>query len=134
MHKLKGNEGFILADVTLGIFIISIALLAITILFTQALQTEKVASDYTLAANLIQKQLELLKCKAPAYWAGLEFPCTIPWQDGLLPPPKAYELTTQAAISAQDSHLIEVTVTAAWKEKAKDYSIQFVSFYSTIPQ
>jgi Tfp pilus assembly protein PilV len=134
MHKLKENRGFILADVTLGIFIISIILLAITILFTQALQIQKVTSDYTMAANLIQKQLELLKCKVPAYWANLNLPCTISWQDNFLPPPAAYELTTHAAISALDSHLVEVTVTAAWKEKDKDYSMQVVTFYSNITQ
>jgi Tfp pilus assembly protein PilV len=134
MYKLKENRGFILADVTLGIFIISVALLIISNLFTQALQIEKAASDYTTAANLLQKQLELLKCEAPAYWASLDLPCTIPWQDNRLPPPVTYEITTYAAIAAQDSHLIKITVTATWKEKNKDYNMQFVNFYSNIPQ
>lgn len=135
MHnKLKRNQGFILADVTLAIFIISIALLVITSLIIQALQIEKAASDYTIAANLIQKQMELLKCKVPAYWAGLGLPCTIPWQDNNMPPPAAYELTTYAAISTLDNHLVEVTVSAAWKERNKDYSMQFVTFYSNISQ
>jgi len=134
MYKLKENQGFILADVTLGIFIISIALLAITILFTQALLIEKVAGDYTMVANLIQKQLELLKCNAPAYWENLDLPCTISWQDNLSPPPATYEITTYVAIAAQDSHLVEVTVTANWKERDKNYSVQFITFYSKITQ
>lgn len=134
MLKLKENRGFILADVTLGIFIISITLLVISSLFVQALQIEKAASDYTMAANLLQKQLELLKCEAPAYWANLDLPCTISWQDNHLPPPVIYEITTHAAIALQDSHLVKVTVTATWKEKNKDYTMQFVTFYSTISQ
>ncbi|MDF2634692.1 MAG: hypothetical protein K0R78_1566 [Pelosinus sp.] len=132
MYRLRENRGFILADVTLGIFIITIALLAISVLFTQALQVEKIASDYTLAVNLVQKQLELLKGKAPTYWQNLELPSTIPWQDSSLPPPVAYEITTHAGISPLDSHLIQVTVTAKWREKSKDYCIQFVTFYSNI--
>lgn len=134
MYKLKGNQGFILADVTLAIFIISVALLIISSLITQALHTEKVASDYTIAANLIQKQLELLKCQEPIYWSDLSLPCTIQWQDHEFPPPVAYEITTYAVTSSLDSHLVEVTVTVNWKEKSKDYSLQFINFYSNIPQ
>ena len=132
MYRLRENRGFILADVTLGIFIITVALLAITVLFTQALQIEKIASDYTLAVNLVQKQLELLKNKSPIYWRELDLPCTIPWQDHSLPPPAAYEITTHAAISTLNSHLVQVTVTAKWQEKNKDYSMQFLTFYSNI--
>lgn len=132
MYRLRENRGFILADVTLGIFIITVALLAISILFTQALQAEKIASNYTLAVNLVQKQLELLKNKSPIYWAELDLPCTIPWQDNSLPPPATYELTTHAVISALDSHLVQITVTAQWREKRQDYSIQLVTFYSSI--
>lgn len=132
MHRPKESRGFILADVTLGIFIISVALLVISSLFTQALQIEKVASNYTIAANLMQKQLELLKCRVPSYWAGQNLPCTIPWQDHHLQPPAEYEITTHAVASSINSHLVEVTVTAAWQEKDKDYSMQFVTFYVNI--
>ena len=132
MYRLRENRGFILADVTLGIFIITVALLAITVLFTQALLIEKIASDYTLAVNLVQKQLELLKNKSPIYWAELDLPCTIPWQDHSLTPPAAYEITTHAAISTSNSHLVQVTVTAKWREKSQNYSIQLITFYSSI--
>ncbi len=132
MYRLRENRGFILADVTLGIFIITVALLAITVLFTQALQIEKIASDYTLAVNLVQKQLELLKNNSPTYWAELDLPCTIPWQDRSLPPPATYEITTHAVRSALNSHLVQVTVTAKWRAKGKDYSMQFLTFYSNI--
>jgi Tfp pilus assembly protein PilV len=132
MYKRRENHGFILADVTLGIFIITVGLLAISVLFTQSLQAEKIASDYTLAVNLVQKQLELLKNQSPIYWAELDLPCTIAWQDNTLPPPAIYEITTHAVISALDIHLVQVTVTAKWREKDKDYSIQVITFYSNI--
>lgn len=132
MSRLKGNQGFVLADVTLGLFIISVALLCISMLFTQALQLEEIAGDYTLATNLAQKQLELLKNKSPVYWAELQLPCTIPWEDERFPPPADYELVTYAVPSTRGSHLVQVTVIVTWQERQKDYSIQLVTLYSKI--
>lgn len=132
MSRLKGNQGFVLADVTLGLFIISVALLCISMLFTQALQLEEIAGNYTLATNLAQKQLELLKNKSPVYWAELQLPCTIPWEDERFPPPADYELATYAVPSTRGSHLVQVTVIVTWQERQKDYSIQLVTFYSKI--
>ena len=132
MSRLKGNQGFVLADVTLGLFIISVALLCISMLFTQALQLEEIAGNYTLATNLAQKQLELLKNKSPVYWAELQLPCTISWEDERFPPPADYELATYAVPSTLGSHLVQVTVIVTWQERQKDYSIQLVTFYSKI--
>ncbi len=132
MYRIKGNKGFVLADVTLGLFIISVALLCISMLFTQALQLEEIAGNYTLATYLAQKQLELLKNKSSVYWAQAQLPCTIPWQDEDLPPPADFELETYAVSSTLGSHLVQVTVIVTWQERQKDYSIQLVTFYSKI--
>ncbi|SFL40212.1 hypothetical protein [Pelosinus propionicus] len=132
MSRRKGNRGFILADVALGLFIICTSLLCISILFTQALQLEKIAGDYTVATNLAQKQLELLKNRSPVYWAELQLPCAIPWEDERFLPPAGYKLTTYAVASACGSQLVQVTVNITWQELQKDYSIHLVTFYSKI--
>jgi len=132
VYWLKTNKGFILAEVLLAIFIISIALVAISGMFTQAIQANLMAKDYTVAANLAQKQLELLKSHPPEYWAGLTLPCTIPWSDTIQLPPPRYILITNASISDADDSLVEVTVVVSWQEKGREGNLQFVTLYSAL--
>lgn len=130
--KLKTQQGFILADVSLAIVIISVALLAISPMFIQAIQTDVVAKDYTVVANLAQKQLELLKTNSPEYWSGLILPCTLPWQDNTQSLPSRYVLTTHADSYAADHHLVQVTVTACWQERNFECNLEFVTLYPTL--
>ena len=132
MCMLKTNKGFILAEVMLAIFIISVALIPISGMFIQALQADVMANHYTEAAYLSQNQLELLKTYPPEYWAGLALPSVMPWSDQVQLPSSRYTLTTNARISAADIHLIEVTVTTAWQERATECNIQFVTLYPTL--
>lgn len=125
--RLIANQGFILAEVILGIFIISVALIPISGMFMQAIQGDAMARDYTVVANLAQKQLELLKIHSPAYWADLSLPCPIPWQDETQLPESKYRFTTRAVVV--NSYLAQVTVTAFWQEKGTAYTLQFVSLY-----
>lgn len=132
MYRQHSNGGFFLVDVVGCMLIISIALVVIPGLFIQAVRINAIATDYTAATNLAQKQLELLKVQPPEFWSTLELPCTLPWQDNEQVPEARYALTTQASISPIDPQLVQVIVTTCWKEAGKDYSIQLVTFYSTI--
>lgn len=132
MNILKENQGFMLADLIIAIFLICVALVPISGLFTRSIQTSAEAADYTRATNLIQQQIELLKTKPPEYWAGLVLPSTIPWQENHLLPPSKYTLTTQATSTTLDSHLVQVTVNASWKERNRECGLQFIAFYSTL--
>ena len=132
ISKLKRQRGFILAEVVLAIFIISVALLAISVMFTKAIQVNAVAKDYTVAANLAQKQLELLKMQPPEYWSELTLPCTIAWQDAAQSPLPQYVLTTHASSYAADNHLVQVTVTASWQQGNRECNLEFVTLYSAL--
>ena len=131
-YRLNSNKGFILAEVILAIFIISVALIPISGMFIQSLQADVMANHYIEAANLSQKQLELLKTHPPEYWAGLALPSVIPWQDNTQIPLSRYTLTSNARTSTSNDHLIEVTVTASWQERNTECNIQFVTLYPTL--
>jgi len=130
--RLQTNKGFILAEVVLAISIISIALVAISGMFIQAIHTDLMANHTTVAANLAQKQLELLKTYPPEYWAALTFPCIIPWQDNAQILSSEYTLITNAYISAVDDHVVEVIVTVSWQEPKIECNIQFVTLFPTL--
>jgi len=131
IDRLKTNSGFILAEVTLAILMISIALVAIVGMFTQAIQADSMAKDYTIAANLAQKQLELLKTQPPKYWAEQTLPAVIPWIDQGQLPSARYMLTTKAMATGEDS-LIEVTVIVTWQERGIERTIQFATLYRAL--
>jgi len=131
IDRLKTNNGFILAEVTLAILMISIPLVAIVGMFTQAIQADSMAKDYTIAANLAQKQLELLKTQPPNYWAGRTLPAVIPWLDQEQLPSARYGVTTKAVATTDDS-LVEVTVTVTWQARGTESTIQFVTLYRAL--
>lgn len=128
VHRLKTNKGFILAEILLAICIISVALTAIFGMFTQAIQADLRAKDYTVAANLAQKQLELLKTHPPGYWADLTLPAVIAWSDQGQPPNSRYTVLTNAVATNHDS-LAQVTVTVSWEGRGSEQTIQFLTLY-----
>lgn len=128
--KLTGNQGFIFIDMIIAILLISVALVPILGMFIQAVKINAMAKDYTIAANLAQKQLELLKTHSPDYWNGLALPCTIPWQDTTQLPSPPYVLTTNGS-SLADKPLVQVTVIVTWQEGGQDCNLEFVTFYPT---
>ncbi|WP_378956339.1 type II secretion system protein J [Pelosinus sp. sgz500959] len=128
--RLMPNQGFILAEVTLAIFIISVALIPISGMLIQAIQSNTMAREYTIVANLAQKQLELLKIHSPTYWAGLSLPYNIPWQDEMKEPGDKYKFTTKAV--SVNANLVKVTVTALWQERGTDCRVEFMTLYPTL--
>lgn len=132
ISKLKRQKGFMLIEISFAIVIISVALVIISTMFTKTIQANTVAKDYTVAANLAQKQLELLKTQPPEYWSGLTLPCTIAWQDDTQSPLPQYRLITHANSYAANHDLVQVTVTASWQERNIDCNLEFVTLYSTL--
>lgn len=130
--KIASTKGFILVEVVAAILIMSMSLLAIAGMFIQAIQATAISYDYLIATNLAQKQLELLKTYPSAYWSDLTLPCSIPWCDQTELPLPRYVLTTTAAQVTDSNHLVQVTVTAQWQERGKEYHFQFVTFYSAL--
>ena len=130
--KLKTDKGFILVEVMLAIFIISVALLPISGMFIQAMQADVMANHYTEASSLAQKQLELLKTHSPEYWSDLTLPATLTWHDQTQLPSSRYTLTTNACLSATDNHVVEVTVMASWQERSTQCYVRFVTLYSAL--
>jgi type II secretory pathway pseudopilin PulG len=132
MCRLKGDRGFILVEVVIGFFILSVALVPLLGLFTQALRIDGLAASYATASNLAQKQLELLKAQPPEYWNELDLPCTIPWQDSSQLPGSAYDLQTYGITAAANHYLVQVTVVVHWQEASSDCHADFMTFYSKI--
>lgn len=128
LPKQAENKGFFLVDILIAVFLLSVALVPILGLFIQAMKLDSMAKNYTIAANLAQKQLELLKTHTPHYWNDLALPCTIPWQDSSQLSPASYAVTT-TGISIPGKPLVQVTVIVTWQEYGKDCNVQFVTFY-----
>lgn len=129
MFRLKTEYGFIFVDVIIALLILSVALLPIFGLFIQALRVNALASGLTIAGNLAQTQLELLKARPREYWRDLDLPCSIGWQDSrqLLP---AYTVQTYAITAAVNNQLVQVTVVVYWQEAGIDRTAEFITYYS----
>jgi len=131
-HRLKTNKGFILAEVMLAMVIMSVALLAISGMFTQALQADMLAHHYTVAANLAQQQLELLKTQPPGYWAGLSLPAVIPWSNQEQLPASRYTVVTNAVAATAADSLVEVRVIVSWQERGTECKVEFATLYPAL--
>jgi len=132
IKQLTAARGYILADIVIAMLISSIALVAISAMFTKAIQVDALGNHYTIATNLAQKQLELLKTHPATYWADLSLPCSIAWQDDIQLPPTQYTVTTNAALSLSNVHLVEVAVNVCWLEVGSEYKLEFVTLYPNL--
>ena len=134
---LARQKGFLIVEVMLAVLIISIALVAAMGMFIYSTKANSDASEYTVAATLAQKQLEMLKMKDPQnYWAKLDLTSTtkIAWQDTTSPPPTRYTIDTVASACSENPNLVEVIVTVAWdKRNSQPANIKITTYYSKIP-
>lgn len=127
--RVWNNQGFMLAEVILAIFIICVALIPISGMFIQAMNSNAMAEEYTQAGEFGAKTIGTIKLQPPAYWAGLSLPCTLPWQDGELPAESKYNFTTTA--TAFTPYLVQVTV-AQYGGKGRGCSLQFTALYPAL--
>lgn len=132
MSGLRPQNGFIMAEVVMGMMITGMALLAITGMFIQSTRAASGAAEYTAATNLGQKQLELLKLRSDTYWKNLVLPTSITWQ-GAAGETGPYSVVTTAFVSADDSNLVEVIVVVSWTQQGQSRQVQLTTVYSSIP-
>lgn len=132
--KIKEQSGFLLVEVLVAIAIIAVALAAILGLYIQNANTTSNSGHYTVAANLAQKQMELLKSKQSSFWATLTLPASIPWQDTGINPSEllpSYSVTTTAKACPEDTtnSLVQVEVMITWPEANGKRSITITNFF-----
>lgn len=99
MGGYKGERGYLLMEAVVAIFIVSTALVAISGLFTQALQTIATAVKYTTATALAQEQMELFMVKDDLFWDSITFPYQV-GPEAL--PGTDFEQTVRAEICSLD--------------------------------
>ena len=116
----------------MGMMLTGIVLLAVTGMFLQSAQAASSAAEYTVATNLAQKQLELLKLRSDTYWKSLVPPASIAWQ-GTAAATGPYSLATTAFASSADSSLVEVVVIVSWTRLGQARQVQLTTFYASIP-
>lgn len=132
MSRLRLQSGFILAEVVVGMMIITMSLIAITGIFIQSNRAASVAAEFSVATNLAQKQLELLKLRPHTYWENLALPASIGWQ-GTVGETEPYSVITNAFVSSDNNNLVEVVVVVSWKQQGQTRQVQLTTCYSRIP-
>jgi Tfp pilus assembly protein PilV len=137
--QVKRQKGFILMEVLIAVIIISLGIVAVAAVFIPATAKYANAADYTVATNLAQKQLELLKNLTPTEWNVALLQGTVDWQ-GDEPEPKMpislnaidYTVDTKVSLASVSNSLVEVNVTVSWSRGGKAQSLQFGAFYTRI--
>lgn len=136
---IKRQKGFLLVETSVAITIIAIAFLVLVGLFIQLTQTTNISAQYTVAANLAQKQIELLKNQPVTFWNELNLsePQSINWQDNTLNPNNmrpSFIVTTTARQCAEinAANLVTVIVTIQWVEFGRNQTVSFTTFFSKI--
>lgn len=119
MYLIKSQRGFLLVEALIAIVVITVALVAIQGMFIQSLQATASAANYTVAAGLVQEQMEQMKIKDELFWNSLSFPYQSATE--VIAMNKAiYKRTTQAELSPLDpeypvkQRIIKVTVNVEW--------------------
>ncbi|HEY3423198.1 MAG TPA: type II secretion system protein [Negativicutes bacterium] len=139
MMKHSSQDGFLMVEVVFTTVIISLALVAAVGLFIQATLANGSAADYTVAANLAQKQVALLNANyTAAQWNAMTLPNNdIPWQDTnygesvpILLNNRLYNVTTSVIACPEDaSNLVEVTVNVTWTGRGATQSVQITTAF-----
>ena len=138
----KQQTGFLMLEVVIATLIITVALVAAVGILMTSTQANSNAAEYTVAASLAQKQLELLKTKDPGnYWSKLELssPSEISWQDNNEAIPLkvnnvSYNVKTIASSCPENSNLVQVTVTVIWNNTGSrpESNVQITTSYPKI--
>jgi Tfp pilus assembly protein PilV len=137
MKKTGMQAGFVMAEVILAVMIIATALLATAGMFIQSVRSNNNAAQYTVATNLAQKQIELLKLKSHNYWSNQSMPAELAWQDNTEALPVTvkgvhYYVTTTATTSTEDSNLTEIVVVVYWSRQGQVCDVRMTSFFSKL--
>lgn len=135
---MKREQGFIFIEVLVAVIIISIGIVAAGAVFIPTTASYVQAADYTVATNLAQKQLELLKTWNADNWRNALPLGAIEWQ-GEEPPDKPinlngvdYTVETKVSDASVSNALVEVTVTISWSRGGKPQQAEFIAYYSKV--
>jgi len=136
-NRLDKNrqKGFLLIEVLVAIVIITVALVPIAGMFIQSTQATRNASQFTVATNLAQEQLELLKSWTPLKWTTATSP--VPWQGTGASPIELnnvnYDVETvvNPCPEINSANLVQVTVTVSWNSGSSG-SVVMTAFYPKI--
>lgn len=74
MNLVNSQRGFLLVEAVVAIVVLTVALVAMLGMFIQSLQATASAAKYTVAASLVQEQMEQMKIKDELFWNSLSFP------------------------------------------------------------
>jgi len=137
--KINAN-GFILADVVLGMLILVVALLAIAGVYIQSNKSNIFADNRTVAYNWAQERMEYLKANSD--WRGNSLegsPPNNPKDTGNDSPPRkgfkrdtnpvcptditVFPNTADTIKTTINNRLIDTTVTVTWTENGIDQSV-----------
>lgn len=149
MRYIHRQQGFLMVEVIIAITIISFALVSIASMFTQSMQANNNAADYTTAVNLAQKRLEILKTKRDTFWNNNCPKADIQFTEenlGANDPPEGYTIITKAVdFSVIDNDnskntvkLAQVTVSVEWDQQTasgevKKNKVQLTSLFDKNP-
>ena len=129
MLAQRRENGFMLIEIMIAVFIISIALLTLAWLLLQSNRALHRAQMSVIAVSMAQEQLELLKNRADSEWQLLILPASLPLsgsqQDGFF-------VQTMAEQEAGAENLVRVTVKVSWQESAGEASVQLSTLYAKI--
>jgi Tfp pilus assembly protein PilV len=132
----KRQQGYLYMDAVIAIFVLTVALLAITGMFVYATKLNSSASHYTAATNMARQQMELLKRWPASTWSDPSLPAAIPWQgdpDKLTVNKTAFEVRTIIKQTTSiDPSLIQVTVIVSWKELDGTKNVQLITYFSKV--
>ena len=125
----NNQKGFLLVEVIVATVIISVALVAMIGMFISSTIANRSAADYTVATNLAQQQLEVLKTKPTNYWATTTNIPDISQPVGI--PPYTYTIRTTVSACPEDpTNLVEVVVKIIWTDRGASRSLQATTFYN----
>ena len=133
---MKQQQGFIFLEILIAAIIISVGFASAAAVFIPATANHAIAADYTVAANLAQKQLELLKTVKPAEWNNALLLGSLAWQGEESNPISVndikYTVITEVASANASNLLVKATVIVSWARNGRMENMQFISFYSKV--
>lgn len=114
------QNGIVLLDVLIATVVLSVALVAIAVMFTNSTKNTAEAWQNTVATNIAAEQMNRIKTFTSAQWATVEG--VIEWQggdddSGVTIGGTVYTITTtvHAPTETGSTGLAEVRTTVAWK-------------------
>lgn len=132
----RRQQGYLYMDTVIAIFVVAVALLAITGIFVYATRLSSTANHYTAATNMARQQMELLKRWPASAWSDPSLSATIPWQgdlDKLTVNKTVFEVRTIInQTNSLDPSLIQVTVIVSWKELSGTQTVQLTTYFSKV--